>query len=198
MIMMIDENNEFSGYIGSCIDVTEKIEGANLKKMAQIDNLTGVFNRQYFHSIVKEELDKANRFKNEFCIVMIDLDSFKQINDTYGHLVGDKVLKLFANSCKKSIRKFDILGRFGGDEFIVFMPQTSLENAKITFDRLNIFLSEPVKINKQLSIRISFSYGITSSTGNESLDKILIRADHNMYEMKSKNKHNLNSNSISR
>lgn len=109
---------------------------------ARTDELTGQFNRRYIFEELEKEVERAKRYGRQLSGMMIDIDDFKMINDRYGHLIGDRVLKTFARVIRKSIRRVDILGRYGGDEFLVILPEASLETAKRVGQRIQQNLSE--------------------------------------------------------
>lgn len=179
-----NDQGDFAGYIGSCIDITEKIEGALYREMAHTDSLTGIRNRLGIEQIAKNELIKFKELNKELCIVLTDLDSFKQINDNYGHPFGDTVLKLFTGFLQENIRHTDILGRYGGDEFIIIMPDTAYENAAAVMKRMLVSLKERLFTIEGREIHMSFSYGVASSTRESSYESMVSTADVNMYEMK--------------
>lgn len=178
------ENGVFVGYLGSCMDVTDKIEGQQLREMAQTDGLTKVFNRQHFEHLGNIEFLRAKRFNTALSLVMIDIDAFKHINDTYGHLAGDHVLKVFAAILKENIRDFDFFARFGGDEFVLLMPNTDLDNASKFIDRLReIILKTTIHYDNQ-AFKISASCGVSQLTQEDSFEMILKAADKHLYEKK--------------
>ena len=179
---------EFQGYIGSCLDVTERKEGELLREMAQMDGLTGVYNRQYFMSLIISEFDKLIRYRQRICMLMIDLDEFKSLNDTFGHMFGDVVLKGFAEILQENVRKFDIIGRFGGDEFLVMLPSTSYHEACIVRERIQKSLLKKRFDFQGQSIGIAASFGLSSRENNETLEELINIADKEMYVMKNKKK----------
>jgi diguanylate cyclase (GGDEF)-like protein len=112
------------------------------KEQASMDKLTELYNRSYLDPFLESEIDAANRAKQPISVIMVDMDHFKDINDTYGHVVGDHVLTIFAQVVLKCIRKTDIIARYGGDEFIVVLPSTDTETACSIADRIRSDVSE--------------------------------------------------------
>lgn len=181
-------DHEFAGYIGSCMDVTDKIEGQKMRDLAQRDGLTRIYNRQYFEQLAEVEFSKAKRFQSDLCIVMIDIDRFKSINDTYGHHAGDLVLKTVAQTINESIRAFDLFGRYGGDEFVLLMSNTNYTEAVNIISRLeNILDTIEINYNDTL-IRVSASFGIYQMRSEVTLERVIIEADRKLYSIKNEKK----------
>lgn len=177
-------NDEFIGYIGSCMDITEKVMGDQLRYMAQLDGLTRLYNRIYFYQQAENEIMKAIRNFHDTCMAMIDIDNFKMINDEFGHKTGDEVLKNFSQILRQNVRETDMIGRYGGDEFVILFPDTSLETTEIVIKRIREFLDTPLIFPGKLSLKISFSCGFACYIPNESLDSLINRADILMYNDK--------------
>lgn len=176
--------NEFAGYIGSCIDVTDRVEGLRLREQAQKDGLTRINNRQYFEQLARDEFQKSKRFKSNLCLVMIDVDKFKKINDSYGHQAGDFVLKQIAQTLSQNIRDFDILGRYGGDEFIILMSNTNYDESMISITRIKGAI-ESLRISyNEVEIKISISFGIHQMANEDSLEKLILESDKKLYQCK--------------
>ena len=183
----VDENNEFSGFVGSCLDVTEKVEGFVLKEMAQKDGLTGILSRQYLMSLFNYKFAYAKQTASKLSVAMMDIDKFKIINDKYGHLGGDSALKMFASVVKDTIRQDDLFGRYGGDEFLIVFPNSSLEMAQKIIDRIISSLKTSVLKLDEDEIELSISVGISELTDEKNPDEMISKADKIMYENK-KNK----------
>ena len=183
----VDENGEFTGFIGSCLDVTERVEGFVLKEMAQKDGLTGIFSRQYLMSLFEYEFKSAKQTTSKLSVAMMDIDKFKHINDKYGHSGGDTALKMFASVVKDAIRQDDLFGRYGGDEFVIIFPNTALEIAEKIVDRIEHSLKASILKLGNDEIEMSMSVGICELTEENDPDEMINKADKLMYENK-KNK----------
>lgn len=107
-----------------------------MKQLAYVDGLTGIHNRRYFEMRIVEELERAGRFQGRMAVIMVDIDNFKRVNDEFGHLLGDEVLRLVANLLKQQLRKSDLLCRYGGEEFAIVVPETTGENAMRVAEKL--------------------------------------------------------------
>jgi diguanylate cyclase (GGDEF)-like protein len=112
-----------------------------LKEQSSTDKLTELYNRSFLEPFLDHEINKARKEKLNISVMMVDLDHFKEINDTYGHIVGDHILSIFAQVVLKCIRKTDIIARYGGDEFVVVLPKTDTDTAKIIADRIRLEVS---------------------------------------------------------
>ncbi len=166
-------------------DITaRKIAEAKLVNLACIDELTGVNNRRNFMNLCERAVWVARRKKHEASLFMIDLDYFKIINDTYGHAVGDETLRLFAQICKQSLRPSDILGRIGGEEFAVFLPETSKSDALMIAQRLRRKVNEYFEETSADVPAMTISIGVSRLCRGEELSDALKRADKALYKAK--------------
>ncbi|MEC4990710.1 MAG: GGDEF domain-containing protein, partial [Oscillatoria sp. PMC 1068.18] len=156
-----------------------------LEKLAITDPLTGIFNRRHFLKIAAQELNRYNRYNCYFSFLMIDIDYFKRINDTYGHFIGDEVLRTMSKAVLKSLRKVDSFARFGGEEFAILLPETNLETAKDVAERIRQNISQLVIPTAEQLVQITVSIGVTTcKLKEESLEILLQRADQALYEAK--------------
>ena len=156
-----------------------------LQRLAIEDPLTGLFNSRYLFDQLDKEINRAKRYLHPLSLMFIDIDKFKTINDTYGHMVGDKVLSQIAKRLKACLRSNDTAYRFGGDEYTIILPETTLPEAKYVADRiLNKFDHEFLTINDKEISKISLSIGITEYQINEGIEQLLHRADVTMFEAK--------------
>jgi diguanylate cyclase (GGDEF)-like protein len=152
-----------------------------IENIAITDDLTGIFNRRHILSRFSEEFEKVKRLKTNLSCILADIDQFKSVNDTHGHLTGDEVLKEISHRIRNTIRAYDILGRYGGEEFLILLPDTGLEDAKNLADRIRI----RVKDNPIISGGITISLGVTDMQAqDQSVDDIIRRADERLYRAK--------------
>jgi len=156
-----------------------------LQRLTIEDPLTGLFNSRYLFDQLDKEINRAKRYLHPLSLMFVDIDKFKRINDTYGHMIGDKVLSQIANRLKDCLRSNDTAYRFGGDEFTIILPETTLPEAKYLADRiLNKFNHDSLTINDKKISKISLSIGITEYQINEGIEQLLHRADVTMFEAK--------------
>ena len=156
-------------------------------ELAQMDGLTGLANRRYFMERLKQEVDRAERYQTSLSVIMLDLDKFKTFNDTYGHLKGDELLKAFSAMVKNTVRATDIAGRYGGEEFCVALPNTSVKGAQVIAERIRKAMEEiriPIKDGEPPAGR-TLSIGIAEFSSGDSLEQLLARADAALYRAKS-------------
>ena len=159
----------------------------DLEKLAHTDSLTGLYNRRYFMEQAEGELRRAQRYATLTAILMFDLDHFKRVNDTYGHSVGDQVLREVARHTAQTLRAADIVGRIGGEEFAILLPQVDAVQAREVASRLCTSVADLVIRSEQgvaLPITISLGVAITQADSSVSLQKLLAQADHALYEAK--------------
>ena len=151
---------------------------------AVTDFLTAVYNRGYGLQLLAREISRQRRGLDDVSVIMIDLDHFKKINDTYGHLVGDKVLVEFAKLLRQSVRDYDIVCRYGGEEFLVVLPGSTLESCRQLAERIR---EKTMRMNIQADggqVQISISGGLARLESEDTIDSLLKRADDNLYEAK--------------
>jgi diguanylate cyclase (GGDEF)-like protein len=152
-----------------------------IEKIAITDALTEMFNRRHIMSRFEEEFEKFKRLKKNVSCIMADIDNFKSINDSYGHLVGDQVLKAISHRIRNTIRAYDILGRYGGEEFLIIMPDTKLEDASGLAERIRTRVKEETINNATVTLSLGV---VCIQEGDRSLDDIIRRADQNLYRAK--------------
>lgn len=149
-----------------------------LEQIATIDRLTGVFNRRKLDEVLYTEVLRSKRYGNTFGVILLDIDHFKSVNDTFGHLVGDRVLQLFASQLKNSVRDVDVLGRWGGEEFLIICPETA-EDGILLLARI---LRRKVQGETIAEVGVkTASFGVTAYCKGDSVDNIIKRADKALY-----------------
>ncbi len=153
------------------------------KSLCVIDELTNVYNRRYIIEVLKKEKAFADRTGEKFSIALIDVDNFKEVNDRYGHEVGDKVLEMVAFELQNSVREADIVGRWGGDEFVVILRNTDISRAR----NVALRILENVRKIRVNSLNLSVSLGLVQY-GGESLKDLIRKVDAALYRAKSKGK----------
>lgn len=158
---------------------------AQVEKLSQTDPLTGVFNRYRFMEIMQQEIERAGRYKIPFSLLLLDLDHFKRVNDTHGHLVGDLVLKEISQQLQAEVRSVDAVGRFGGEEFVIILP--SIANAEAIAQRIcQHIASLDIPIPTGM-LQVTVSIGIATYTPeDQSVEQVIRRADQGLYAAKAK------------
>jgi len=181
--------NEYQDFISKQHRLLEKLtalrENLNVTLMSY-DNLTGALRRNPFMLLFEKELSQAKRSDATFCIVMMDLDYFKKVNDSYGHLVGDKVLQKTSQTISQGLRTYDSLCRYGGEEFIVLLPDAALDEAKKVIERVRKNVEEQIVDTVEgKKIQVTISAGMTEVDNNKSLSENIDIADKALYKAKS-------------
>jgi diguanylate cyclase (GGDEF)-like protein len=183
-----DARNELinlsSDFMEQLCEQKKKIE--DLSKQAMTDSLTSLLNFNAFHQCLDKEIERAQRYKHNLCLIMADIDYFKNINDTYGHLAGDHVIKTVAQFFQDFIRTSDSVARYGGEEFAVILPEISKTDAMIVAERLREKINSMQIEHEGQPIPVSLSFGISFLKSNRNTDKIeLIKeADSALYQAK--------------
>lgn len=158
---------------------------AEVQRLAVTDGLTGLHNRRHFSELAEDEFDRARRYGRPLSAVMLDMDHFKQVNDTHGHAVGDQVLRTVAQRCRENLRDIDLLGRYGGEEFVVLLPESKLGGARHAAERLRRCVAGSPVETEHGPLAITISLGIALLTDDcPKLAALLDRADAAMYAAK--------------
>lgn len=178
--------NEQDAITHICITVQDVTQLADyerrLVEMNLKDSLTGVYNRRFLTRRLDEEFERHRRYARSLSLLMIDIDHFKQVNDTYGHQIGDAVLKSVATEISFIIRKLDLLVRYGGEEFCCILPETNLDSALIIAERIRRNIEKKVHEFDQLNVQITVSIGVHEFQGDlDSADTLLKKADEALY-----------------
>jgi diguanylate cyclase (GGDEF)-like protein len=158
--------------------------GAELRHKVATDTLTGVASHGQTLSLLRQSLNIAHRNNTEICISMVDLDHFKMINDTYGHLVGDDVLRDVVARMESAVRDFDTIGRYGGEEFIIILENTSLDIAREIAERVRRNICDSPLMVNDVTVRMSISQGLADAHNNDDTNSLIKRADTALYQAK--------------
>lgn len=171
--------------LGTIIDITAQREAQeNLRELATHDPLTGLFNRRHVEEVLRRELDRTARHDRPLALAMMDADHFKNINDTYGHQTGDEVLRAISGRCQKTLRSHDVLGRYGGEEFVIVFPETNIGEATAVAERLRAAVADnPITVGAN-ALAVTVSIGLASYAPGQDLEKMFQRADSALYMAK--------------
>ncbi|HAC62939.1 MAG TPA: diguanylate cyclase response regulator [Cyanothece sp. UBA12306] len=162
-----------------------KLAYKKMQKLANTDPLTGIANRRYLLDFAQKEFQRILRYHNNLSLLMIDIDHFKRINDTYGHDNGDKAIKNIVFSIESCIRKIDLLGRFGGEEFVVILPETPMKGALEVAERIRALIASQSLILEEDTVTLTVSIGIVSYTSEDkTIGQMIQRADRSLYQAK--------------
>jgi diguanylate cyclase (GGDEF)-like protein/PAS domain S-box-containing protein len=173
--------------VASFADITEqKLLEQELEHQARVDALTGVANRRHFMDEAEQGIALSRRYGHVLSLLMLDIDRFKLVNDTYGHHVGDIVLQALAEVCRRELRDVDVFGRIGGEEFAVLLPETGAERALRVAERLRqAVAAAAVRVEERSNVRFTVSIGVATLTDADGcVDTLLQRADQALYEAK--------------
>ncbi|MBU0594113.1 MAG: diguanylate cyclase [Pseudomonadota bacterium] len=174
-----DEYNQFMDAALQFKFEVGKLQANIINQVCVVDHLTGVWNRSSMQQKLEEEHERMMRSDQQCCVCMMDLDNFKQVNDTYGHPVGDLVLQAATQFLNKQLRKYDSVFRYGGEEFLLCLPSTTIEDAQSLMDRLRSELAAfPIELKGKSAIHISASFGLATMRPDESIANTIEQADH--------------------
>lgn len=168
-------------------DITEDI------KLSTVDPLTDIYNRRFINAFLMKEIERSKRLDRHFSVVISDIDNFKIINDSYGHPSGDIVLKSLARLITDTVRNLDVVGRYGGDEFMLILPDANNETALNVIERIRMNVENlEIQVLKDIKVRLTASFGIASFPENgTSLDDLLVAADEKLYKSKRQGKNQI-------
>jgi diguanylate cyclase (GGDEF)-like protein/PAS domain S-box-containing protein len=193
---IFDEMRRVVSVIEYTRDITQrkKTEGERdilvnrLQYLSRTDDLTKLLNRRALIERLGEEIRRTRRYKSDLALIISDIDYFKEINDTYGHDVGDKVLKIISSLIKNQLRQTDIIGRYGGDEFLLILPETSIKGAREIADRIHSAVEEFIfHIGYKRPIKTTVSLGVAQfNIEKEDINGLIKRADNALYIAKGK------------
>jgi diguanylate cyclase (GGDEF)-like protein len=151
-----------------------------MQRLAITDSLTGIYNRHFFNETFRREIQRAHRYGKSLSVLLMDVDNFKMVNDTLGHLQGDRVLKFISGILTTQLRRSDILARFGGDEFIVILPETESNGARSVAEKMQKSVATQTYANHPLSV----SVGIATYRPELTPERMLEEADQELYRLK--------------
>ena len=172
-------------FIAQIEDVTEgKRTLDQLQHLADHDALTGLLNRRRLEGELAQQVALADRYRQRACLVLLDLDDFKSTNDSFGHAVGDELLKNIADVLRSRVRRSDFVARLGGDEFAILLPQSSREQARRVAEGIAKAIRERVYITSGHELHSTASFGVTTIEPGDVPDRVLLRADRALYEVK--------------
>lgn len=155
-----------------------------IERIATYDELTGLFNRRVICDIVAKEKKRCDRGGSSMCIALLDADHFKRFNDRYGHAAGDEVLRMLGETLRKSLRETEYVGRYGGEEFLIALPETSRDRATIPLERLRAAIRAQAIKGLPADVRVTVSIGVADYRRGEDVGDTLKRADTALYEAK--------------
>jgi diguanylate cyclase (GGDEF)-like protein len=158
-----------------------KKQEKELLQLSQTDKLTNIHNRLYLDKVLLQSISQSKRYKTTFSLIIIDIDLFKQVNDKFGHIIGDKLLKQFSFLLSDNIRSSDVVGRWGGEEFLIVCPETNLQEALILAEKLREIIYQAIFINVG---KKTASFGVAEFRSDDRLDDCLGRADKALYRAK--------------
>ncbi len=181
-VIVRDKNNEIVNFVGHLLDITElKNKELELQHLSQTDKLTQLYNRLYLDEILKAQFYRFNRNSEACSVILVDIDYFKKVNDVFGHSTGDSILIEFSQLLKTSIRSGDIVGRWGGEEFLIILPYTTVEQAALLAQKLRIEIAE---YPFTLIGNITASFGIAVLKENMDIEALVEAADKALYTSK--------------
>ena len=169
---------------GSATALSMQIKMENLKDAAVLDPLTGCYNRREFETQLRRHAATSARHNSRLSVFMFDLDHFKSVNDTHGHLCGDQVLREVSGLVRESMRQGDILARFGGEEFIAILPETGKAKAMELANRLRSRIAKLRIPFNQATIRVTASFGVAELIPNTDISRVIEDADTMLYKAK--------------
>ena len=183
-----DREDEIGELFDFFNNVTERLQQdmERIRELSVTDELTGAYNYRHFYRSLGEEISRVRRYKYPLSLVMLDIDYFKRYNDTYGHLVGDLILKEITQFLKKNSRDVDILARYGGEEFIFILPHTSEPQSLIFGERIRRQMEEHRFASEGIpqECKVTISVGVAEFKNGDTIEQLINKADHALYKAK--------------
>jgi len=169
--------------------IAEQQEDLNLlRKQVITDELTGLYNRRGYENLIAREFRRASRYNRDLSLIIGDIDNFKAINDKHGHLIGDKVLKVYANILKKNLRESDICARIGGEEFVIIIPEQNEESAVSIAEKIRQLIMNSKFVVDDVRVAFTSSFGVASIKDAKDTEDLYKKADKALYYAKEKGK----------
>jgi diguanylate cyclase (GGDEF)-like protein len=162
-----------------------------IQALATHDELTALPNRRHMNEVLQREEERHRRAGRTLCVAMVDIDWFKHVNDTYGHAVGDEVLRRFAHQAREAVRAADVLARWGGEEFLLLLPDTEISEAIQVLERVRLQSAALDLTSIHPYLHITFSAGLTASRPGEPILQTIERADREMYRAKTEGRNRI-------
>lgn len=185
MVPLYDESGNVAYFMFIERDLSDrKHREMQLYQDATMDRLTGLYNRHHAYQLSTQVLEQANRYQSQLCVVTFDIDYFKKVNDNYGHPTGDRVLKQLADVIKLQVRKSDIVGRVGGEEFFIMLPEIGQAGATLFAERIRIEVATFHWHDLGLNHPVTISLGVTEKKEDDTLEQLIYRADRALYKAK--------------
>jgi diguanylate cyclase (GGDEF)-like protein len=175
----VSKSENSGDYLVTLSDITKmKLQQIENEKKASLDPLTNIYNRQKFDDVFNQEIKNTNRYGYSLSLAIIDIDKFKDFNDTYGHLVGDEVLVSTAQVVQKNLRETDIFARWGGEEFVILFRNTNISQAKIVCEKLRKRIENNTH---QTARKVTVSFGLTQHSSSDTCKSMFKRCDEALY-----------------
>lgn len=185
VIPIQDPEGQTVGAIETFKDNSVNFEIQHLQKMALLDSLTQIPNRRYLEATINARLDESRRYGWQIGLLFIDIDNFKKVNDTHGHDIGDKVLKMTAKTLSTNLRPFDIVGRWGGEEFVVIIININKDELKQLAERFRILVEKSGFFIDSGELSVTISVGAALAASDDNAESLVKKADSLMYQSKS-------------
>jgi diguanylate cyclase (GGDEF)-like protein len=170
-------------YIGVTVGREQRRARDAAIRMSTVDSLTGLFNRTFFFSALEREIARGDRSGRAFCLIMLDLDDLKSVNDRYGHIAGDQVLRIVADTIRSGVRKIDVAARYGGDEFVALLPETDPTGGWVLAEKIRLTVAEQGVSGIEPTPTVSVGV-VSYPADGRSADALLVSADRAMYASK--------------
>jgi diguanylate cyclase (GGDEF)-like protein len=161
-----------------------KLQTRDLEQQSREDALTGLYNRRYLDFRIENEFTRAKRYNRNLAVVMVDIDNFKRVNDTFSHMVGDEVLKVSAHLFRENLRGVDFVARYGGEEFVLLLPETPSNGAILVCERIRREVEQYNWEAVRPGLKVTMSFGLCCDVGGKDHTEMLAKADAKLYEAK--------------